>query len=157
MRRRGSRREALPAATALEVFLREVRIRGLPPGVTPEQAAGKVFCVLDERLPGGLAVRLQDQLAVDLGAVRPACTVPRAASAHAFGREEFLRRLGALLGCDGQAAEQAARSVFAAARHVLSARRLLHAVDRELPHDLRDLWESDAVAPPEDGAEPSGG
>jgi uncharacterized protein (DUF2267 family) len=147
----------MPAVTALEVFLREVRIRGLPRGVTPEQAAGAVFCVLDQRLPGGLAVRLQDQLAVDLGAVRPACTVPRAAPAQAFGREEFLRRLGALLGCAGHEAEQAARSVFAAARHVLSARRLLHRVDRELPHDLRDLWESDAVAPPEEGTEPSGG
>jgi uncharacterized protein (DUF2267 family) len=66
----------------------------------------------------------------------------RSQPALAFGREEFLRQVAAHLGRSEAEGERAARSVFAAARKVLEAPHLLRDVDRELPDDLREIWET---------------
>jgi uncharacterized protein (DUF2267 family) len=64
------------------------------------------------------------------------------AQGKSFGREEFLREVAAHLGRSEADGERAARSVFAAARKVLESPHLLRDLDRELPDDLREMWET---------------
>jgi uncharacterized protein (DUF2267 family) len=133
----------VPVVRAVEVFLNELRTLGIPDATTPEEATSAVFCVFERRLPGGLAMRLQEKLPEELRGLFVACPVFRTAPAEAFGRAEFLRRVAAHLGCGEPDAEQAARSVLVATRRVVASRELFRDVDRELPRDLRELWEAE--------------
>jgi uncharacterized protein (DUF2267 family) len=130
---------AIPPA---EVFLTEVRTLGLPDGTTPADAIAAVFCTLERRLPGGLDLRLLQRFPEQIRPLLDRCPVHRTDPALAFGRAEFLRQVAEHLGRSEADGERAARSVFAAARKVLESPHLLRDVDRELPDDLREMWET---------------
>jgi uncharacterized protein (DUF2267 family) len=131
-----------PAVPASEVVRREIRTLGIPDGATPEDAIAAVFCTLERRLPGGLDHRLLERFPEELRPLLGRCPVHRSDPAHAFGRDEFVRQVAAHLGRSAAEGERAARSVFAATRRVLESPHLLRNVDRELPGDLREIWET---------------
>lgn len=120
---------------------REVARSGeLPAGATGAGALGAVLCILSQRLTAGDARHFLE-LPAELHPILGGCIESRPEEGGRFGSTEYLRRLGAHLGCDEDRAAAVAQAGMSAAKSVLSE-RAIEAIAAQLPPDLESLWRS---------------
>lgn len=124
-------------------LITEIESRGpLPEDIRAADAASAVLCVLTERLSGGEARDLLEELPGTLRSVLSPCAL-HAEESEVFDREVFLIRVGQHLNVERGAAEEISRRVFAAVKSQLPPKEVKD-IDSQVPHDLRELWRSAA-------------
>jgi len=121
------------------LFLQLRQSTALPDGVSPEDGAAAVLCVLATRLSAGEASHLLEGLPPSVQELLAHCAEHRLEQSVAFDRQEFLRRVGDHLQITPREAESLTRAVFSAAQVDLSKNEIKD-VESQLPRDIADLW-----------------
>lgn len=134
----------LPAAPArplsrFEEFLHELRANPLVPPEQERQAAEAVLCTLAQRLSGGEARDLLEELPRRLRELLRPCKPQLHEPAPAVGRDAFILTVAERLGATTAQAEAITRAVFAAVRRQISPKETRD-IASQLPTDLRELW-----------------
>lgn len=109
-----------------------------------ERAAVAVLCALEQRLFAGEARHLEAQLPSKLRELIHRCPLHAGSAPHRFGREEFFRIVAEDFGPTDDL-ERIARTVIGAVRDQISPGEA-EDVASQLPHDLRELWQTAAPA-----------
>lgn len=121
----------------------------LPPQVGAEDATAAVLCVLSQRLSGGEARHLVDNLPEPMKYLVQRCALHRDEPPAVFDANEFLRRVGAHFDMATEEALRLCRVVFDAIRPQLPDKEIRD-IANQLPEDIQKLWH-----PPEAGALPA--
>jgi uncharacterized protein (DUF2267 family) len=124
-------------------FLGELHLSGLVPDERAEEVAQVILCTLEERLTGGEAEDVLENLPVRLRQLLTRCRRTRHAPATPFGRQRFVERVAGPLGLAPAQAEAVVRAVLASARKLLPSDEALEVAD-QLPDELKELWEAPA-------------
>jgi uncharacterized protein (DUF2267 family) len=115
-------------------------IRQVDPSVRPEEAARAVLCVLAQRLSGGEARHLVDQLPEELRSSLRVCVSHPTAPVPGWHLNTFRDLVTDHLGIPGTKAEPIIRAVFSVLhRHLDPSEE--HRLRTQLPSDLRTVWE----------------
>jgi uncharacterized protein (DUF2267 family) len=112
---------------------------GLGNAQAAEQAAVAVLCNLQQRISGGEARDMNDELPWALRDLLRRCELHPRSRPERFGREEFLVRIAEDLGSEDVDAERVARTVLASVRELLSEKEASDVLS-QLPPDLQALW-----------------
>jgi uncharacterized protein (DUF2267 family) len=104
-----------------------------------ERAAVAVLCNLEQRISGGQARDVNDQLPWAFRDLVRRCELHPRSRPERFGRAEFLVRIAEDLESDEVDAERIARTVLAAVRELLSEKEASDMI-AQLPPDLQALW-----------------
>jgi uncharacterized protein (DUF2267 family) len=103
------------------------------------EAASAVLCALEQRLSGGEARDLDEELPWALRDLVRRCQQHPRARPQGTGRDEFVARVAGELELEPLQAERVVRDVFSAVRDLLSEQESSD-VAGQLPADLRALW-----------------
>lgn len=126
----------LGQGTSLESFVAKVRERLVGSPAPAEQVAEAVFCALSERLSGGTARDLFEQLSPDVRELFVTCrNHPRRAKAQPGDRDDFYLNIAEHLDVDPADVRRILHAVFAAL-HGQITDRVAHQISSELPRDL---------------------
>jgi uncharacterized protein (DUF2267 family) len=112
---------------------------GLGNAQAAEQAAVAVLCNLQQRISGGEARDMNDELPWALRDLLRRCELHPRSRPERFGREEFLVRIAEDLGSEDVDAERVARTVLASVRELLSEKEASDVLS-QLPPDMQALW-----------------
>ncbi|RKH68396.1 DUF2267 domain-containing protein [Corallococcus llansteffanensis] len=136
LRRREARR-----TQSYRTFLHELATAGTMTNDEAERAASAVLCALEQRLLGGEAEQLADQLPQRLQEMLWRCERHESSGPPLkLDRHGFLEMVSQDLGLDSSAdAEPIVRTVFALLRTQVSEGEA-EDVMGQLPEDLRELW-----------------
>ena len=124
---------------SLEAFLRKIsdRVVGLGP---PEELAEAVFCALSERLSGGTARDLFEQLSPEVRELFISCRAHPKRDPEARGKNDFYLNVSEHLDIDQQQdARRVLHGVFAAL-HGQITDGVATQIQSELPSDLKSTW-----------------
>jgi uncharacterized protein (DUF2267 family) len=121
-------------------FLDSLVRSGLGNAQAAERAAVAVLCNLEQRISGGEARDMNDELPWALRDLLRQCELHPRSRPERFGREEFLVRIAEELEAEDPVdAERIARTVLTAARELLSEKEASDVLS-QLPPDLQALW-----------------
>ena len=113
---------------------------GLGNAQAAERAAVAVLCTLEQRVSGGEARDVNDELPWALRDLLRHCELHPRSRPERFGRGEFLTRISEDLELDDPAeAERISRTVLMAVRELLSEKETSDVI-AQLPPDLQALW-----------------
>jgi uncharacterized protein (DUF2267 family) len=112
-------------------------------GIERETAADAVFhvlCVFEQRVSGGEAKKMEDELPAVATEALQECERQDPEMAEPFDAGELFRRVAARLPEGAMAAGRVVAAVLAAVRERLSPEEAVH-IGNQLPRDIRALWD----------------
>lgn len=123
-------------------YLADLRAGGLGDRNVAEEATRAVLCVLEQRIPGGVAQRMLAALPTPLVELQRQCERHRQEPAEGFAPQEFFSRVADHLGLSVDEALSVTRVVLMALRAQLPMGEV-NRVAQELPSTLRGFWSPD--------------
>jgi uncharacterized protein (DUF2267 family) len=138
---RRARRHESRTSQSYAAFIKHLCERGgMSPSVA-EKAAVSVLCAIEQRIFGEEARDMEAQLPQKLLELLNRCERHESGPPpRKFGRAEMLQMVSEDLSLNPEAVEPIIRAVLDAIRDQISEGEV-EQVMRQLPHDLRDLWQ----------------
>jgi uncharacterized protein (DUF2267 family) len=114
-------------------------VHGLLPELDAEQAAEGVFCVLSQRLSGGTARRLLDELPEDARGLFRHCERHANSPAPEGNRDDFYLAVSNHLNIEPEDVRRILHAVYGAIHSQITEAES-ERIASELPRDLSDTW-----------------